>query len=297
MSDTEKLTHCKTYPGLESNLRGVHAGGYMSKPWTIAQQSDSMTPADANAVEKRELLKGTTAVSFRLNMATLKGLDATGAPDCEFAKQGVSLSTLSDLETVMEGIELEKHETALHSGASNVALLGNFAALAEKRGIDTKTLHGAVTMDPIGALVADGKLPRSLDEYYDEMAHGIAWARVNAPQLRTVMIEADTYHNGGANDVQEVAYAMSEAITYIKAMQLRNIDINSFAQHVRFHFSVGANFFMEIAKLRAAKMIWAQVVEAFCGDQAAKKINLFVSTSSFNQTTYDPYVNLLRAAS
>ncbi len=90
---------------------------------------------------------------------------------------------------------------------------------------------------------------------------------------------------------------MSEAITYIKAMQLRNIDINSFAQHVRFHFSVGANFFMEIAKLRAAKMIWAQVVEAFGGDQAAKKINLFVSTSSFTQTTYDPYVNLLRAAS
>jgi len=297
MTDTEKLTHCKTYPGLESNLRGVHAGGYMSKPWTVAQESDSMTPADANAVEKRELLKGTTAVSFRLDKATLKGLDVQDAPDDEFAKQGASLSTLSDLETVLDGIELDKHEIALHAGASNVALLGNVAALAMKRGIGTKNLNGAVTMDPIGELVADGKLPRSLDEYYDEMAHGIAWAKENAQQLRTVMIEADTYHNGGANDVQEVAYAMSEAIAYIKAMQLRNIDINSFAQHVRFHFSVGANFFMEIAKLRAAKMIWAQVVEAFGGEQAAKKINLFVSTSSFTQTTYDPYVNLLRAAS
>jgi len=297
MADTENLTHCKTYPGLESNLRGVHAGGYMSKPWTIAQQSDSMTPAETNAVEKRELLKGTTAVSFCLDTATLKGLDAQDAPDCEFAKHGVSLSTLSDLETVLEGIELDKHEIALHAGASNVALLGNVAALAEKRGIGLKTLQGAITMDPIGELVADGTLPRSLDEYYDDMAHGIAWAKENAPRLRTVMIEADTYHDGGANDVQEVAYAMSEAITYIKAMQFRNIDINSFAQHVRFHFSVGANFFMEIAKLRAAKIIWAQVVEAFAGDQAAKKINLFVSTSSFTQTTYDPYVNLLRAAS
>ncbi len=175
----------------------------MSKPWTIAQQSDSMTPADANAVEKRELLKGTTAVSFRLDKATMKGLDVQDAPDDEFAKQGASLSTLSDLETVLDGIELDKHEMALHAGASNVAMLGNIAALAEKRGVGTKNLQGAVTMDPIGELVADGKLPRSLDEYYDEMAHGIAWARANAPQLRTVMIDADTYHNGGANDVQE----------------------------------------------------------------------------------------------
>ena len=87
MSDTEKLTHCKTYPGLESNLRGVHAGGYMAKPWTIAQTIDSMTPADANAVEKRELLKGTTAVSFHLDKATLKGLDAQDASAGEFAKQ------------------------------------------------------------------------------------------------------------------------------------------------------------------------------------------------------------------
>ena len=87
MSDTEKLTHCKTYPGLESNLRGVHAGGYMAKPWTIAQTIDSMTPADAKAVEKRELLKGTTAVSFHLDKATLKGLDAQDASAGEFAKQ------------------------------------------------------------------------------------------------------------------------------------------------------------------------------------------------------------------
>ena len=296
MSDTEALTHSKTYPGLESNLRGVHAAGYMSKRWTIAQQSDAMTPTETNAVVKRELQKGTTAVSFRLDTATRKGLDAKEAADDDFAKQGLSLSTLADLATVLDGIDLERQELALHGGASNVALLGNIAALAELRGITMEKLSGAVTMDPIGELVADGKLPRSLDEYYDEMAHGIAWAEKNAPGLRTVLLAADTYHDGGANDVQEVAYTMSEAITYIKAMQLRNVDINAFARHVRFHFSIGANFFMEIAKLRAAKMIWAQVVEAFGGDQAAKKINLFVSTSTFTQTTYDPYVNLLRAA-
>lgn len=297
MPDTEKLTHCKTYPGLESNLRGVNAGGYMTKPWAIVQEIDSMTPGEINAVVKKELLKGTTAVSFRLDKATLNGRDAQDASDCEFARQGASMSTLADLETAMDGIELEKYELALHAGASNIALLGTLIALAEKRGVRLEGLCGALTMDPLGALIEEGKLPRALDEYFDEMAHGIAWAEKNAPQLRTVMIDSDSYHNGGADAVQEVAYAMSEAIVYIRALQLRNIDINSFARHVRFHFSVGANFFMEIAKLRAAKMIWSQVAEAFGGDQTAKKINLLVSTSSFTQTTYDPYVNLLRAAS
>lgn len=295
MKDTENLTHCKTYPGQESNLRGVHSAGYMSRLWTIAQECDGKTPEETNKILQRELLKGTTAISFTLDTATRKGLDATS----EVAKVGdigVSLSSLEDLEVILEGVDVSKTELALYAGASNTALLANLAAWAEKKGISLAKLHGAVAAAPIGELVRDGQLPRSLDEYYDEMAHSIMWAEKNAPQLRTVLIETDTYHEGGANDVQEIAYAMSEAVEYIRAMKLRNIDINTFAKHVRFHFSIGANFFMEIAKLRGLKIIWSQVVEAFGGDTTAKKINLFVSTSSFTQTTFDPYVNLLRAA-
>ena len=289
--DTEKLTHCRTYPGLEDKLRGVHAAGYMSRLWTIAQQSDAAMPEEANAVIKRELAKGSTAVSFILDKATRQGLDNDPS-----GEKGLSLATLQDLEKVLDGVDLEQTELALYAGASNTALLGNLAALAEKRGLTVDKLNGAVCAAPLGALATDGKLQRSLDEYYDEMAHAIAWAERKAPKLRTVMIEADTYHNGGANDLQEAAYAMSEAVAYVKAMQLRNIDVNAFARHVRFHFSIGANFFMEIAKLRAVKLLWAQIVKAFGGDEEAQKINLFVSTSAFTQTTYDPYVNLLRAA-
>lgn len=289
--DTEQLTHCRTYPGLEDKLRGVHAAGYMSRLWTIAQQSDAAMPAETNAIIKRELTKGATAISFILDKATRQGVD--NAPDGE---KGLSLATLQDLEKVLDGVDLEQTELSLYAGASNAALLGNLAALAEKRGMSADKLHGAVSAAPLGALATDGKLTRSLDEYYDEMAHAIAWAERKAPKLRTVMIEADTYHDGGANDLQEAAYAMGEAVAYMKAMQLRNIDVNTFARHVRFHFSIGANFFMEIAKLRAVKLMWAQIVRAFGGDEAAQKINLFVSTSSFTQTTYDPYVNLLRAA-
>ncbi|MDD4721929.1 MAG: methylmalonyl-CoA mutase family protein [Acidaminococcaceae bacterium] len=296
MEDTDNLTQCKTYPGQQSDVRGVHAAGYLSKLWTIAQETDGKTPQEANVIQKRELLKGSTAISFCLDTATREGLDADKASKNIVADCGVSLSTLEDLETILTGVKFDETELALYAGASNTALLGNIAALAEKKGFSTSKLHGAVAADPIGEYITDGKLPRPLDEYYDEMAHAIKWADKNAPNLRTVLIDADVYHNGGANAIQEAAYAMSEAVDYIKAMQIRGISVDAFAKHVRFHFSIGANFFMEIAKLRGVKMLWAQVMEAFEASEESKKINLFVSTSSFTQTVFDPYVNVLRAA-
>lgn len=98
----------------------------------------------------------------------------------------------------------------------------------------------------------------------------------NAPQLKTVVINTDVYHNGGANDIQEVAYAMNAAVTYMRAMERRGIDVNTFCRHLRFHFSIGANFFMEIAKLRSLKMVWAQIVKNCGGDEEAQR-SIFMS--------------------
>ncbi len=297
LCDVEDSNFRNTYPEMDSNIRGCKAGGYLSKLWTIAQATDGKTPEEANAITKRELLKGATAVAFTLDTATLEGYDADTATAELVADAGVSLSTLADLEVVLADVDIAQTELALFAGASNLALLGALNAYAQKHGIDTKKLQGAVAADPIGELIVDGKLNRPLDEYYDEMAHGIKWAEEHAPGLRTVLVDTDAYHNGGANGVQEVAYAMSEAVEYIKAMQVRGIGVDTFAKHVRFHFSVGATFFMEIAKLRCVKVAWSQVMDAYGAKEESKKINLFVSTSSFTQTVFDPYVNLLRAAS
>lgn len=296
LEDQEKITHNKTYPGMESNLRGANAGGYIHKVWTIAQECDGKTPAEANEMVKYELLKGTTAASVVLDTATRKGCDPDKADVKDVADIGVSLATVADVEKLLDGVDLEKFEIDIYAGASNIALLAAVITACEKKGLALEKLHGAITADPIGELALDGELVRPLDEYYDEMAHSIAWAEKNAPQLKTVVVNTDVYHNGGANDVQEVAYAMNEAVTYMRAMERRGIDVNTFCRHLRFHFSIGANFFMEIAKLRSLKMVWAQIVKNCGGDEEAQKINLYVSTSTFCQTKYDPYVNLLRAA-
>ena len=296
LCDLEKLSHCKTYPAQSSRLRGCLAGGYLSKLWTIAQETDGKTPPETNKIQKYELEKGATAIAFTLDTATRKGLDADSAPAGIVADKGVSLSTLKDMETVFQNLDLEKTELALFTGASNLTFLSSLIVLTSKRHSSLSSLHGAVAADPIGELITDGSLPRHLDEYLDEMAHAMAWAEQNAPKLRTVIIDTDVYHEGGASAVQEAAYGMSEAVTYVRALQKRGLDIDTIARHIRFHFSIGANFFMEIAKLRSVKILWSQIMEAFGAKPQSRSINLFVSTSSFTQTVFDPYVNLLRAA-
>ncbi len=294
LEDQERITHNKTYPGMESNLRGANAGGYIHKVWTIAQECDGKTPAEANEMVKYELLKGTTAASVVLDTATRKGYDPDKAEVKDVADIGVSLATVADVEKLLDGVDLEKFEIDIYAGASNIALLAAVITVCEKKGLALEKLHGAITVDPIGELALDGELVRPLDEYYDEMAHSIAWAEKNAPQLKTVVINTDVYHNGGANDIQEVAYAMNAAVTYMRAMERRGIDVNTFCRHLRFHFSIGANFFMEIAKLRALRVLWARIMEAFGAEEADRAVHVHGRTSAFTKTVYDPYVNLLR---
>ncbi|MCR4817493.1 MAG: acyl-CoA mutase large subunit family protein [Fretibacterium sp.] len=139
--------------------------------------------------------------------------------------------------------------------------------------------------DPLGTLLETGDLPKSLDELWDDMARS----------KDIVFIRAGTVvHNGGANAVQEVAAAMTAAIETFRALEKRGVSIGDFAKKLRFEFSQGANFFMEIAKLRAARQVWAKVAESFGGDENAQRTEIFAKTSSFTKTVYDPYVNMLR---
>lgn len=297
LEDQEGLTENHTYPGMAHNLRGAKASGYIHKPWVIAQRCDGKTISDMNHQIAFELQKGSTAISFTLDSATRKGKDAIDSAPYDVADIGISLSYVSELDEMLKGIKLGDYELDIHTGASNVHFVAALESIAKKQGLDLAKLTGMVGADPIGTLAHDGMLGRPMDEYMDEMAHVITWAEKHAPELRTVLVDADVYHNGGANGVQEIAYAMSTALYYMRAMERRGISVDVFAKHLRFHVSVGANFFMEIAKLRSIKTIWAQIVGHANGSDAAKKINLFVSTSGFTQTVFDPYVNLLRAGS
>lgn len=297
LEDQKELTHPYTYPGLADKLRGAHASGYINTPWSIAQRCDAKTISDANAMAAFELDKGSTVVSITTDSLTQQGIDPTDGTDETFIDTGVSLSTAEDVKALLKDIDVNKHEIELFGGPSAVNLISAVSIACKAAGLKSAELHGAIAADPIGSLLRFGKVNRPLDELYDDMAHTIHWAKAHAPNLKTVLVDADVYHNGGANGIQEAAYALHTALTYMRAMERRGIDVDTFCRHIRFHFSVGATFFMEIAKLRSIKMLWSQLVRHCGGDEDAQRINLYVSTSAFCQTVYDPYVNLLRAAS
>lgn len=280
-----------TLPGEIDFLRGTAPLGYIEESWSVAQSVEKTLPREANAVLRQELKDGTGAVSLVLDSGTLRCRDAETD-----GRRGLSLSTREDVKTVFEGIDTAEREFHIFAGPSAAPLLGLFAAGLEGGEKDSPLagVKGCIGADPLGMLARDGRLPASLETLYDEMARTARWAKQSAPSLKTVLVSGDMYHEGGASAVQELACAMATGTAYIRALLERGLDIESAAAQMRFSFSQGLNFFMEIAKLRAARMLWSQIIEAFGGDESAREIDIFANTSSFTTTVYDPYVNVLR---
>jgi methylmalonyl-CoA mutase len=168
-------------------------------------------------------------------------------------------------------------------------------ALARKRKKTPTALRGCVEMDPLGVLSHEGKLPHSFEGAYREMAVLTRWATERAPHLQTICVHSRAWHEVGGNAIQELAFCVATGVEYLRQMNQRGLDVNLVAPRLRFHITVGENFFTEISKLRALRMLWARVVSATGGNEQAQRLTLHVRTSRWNKTVYDPYNNLLRS--
>ena len=280
------------YPGAGEFLRGTKASGYIKESWGVSQYVDDSLPKDANHASLYEIVKGGTIHNIRLDEATRHDQDVqVGA---SVGVGGTSLSTMDDCKQLIERFNLKENPLYIETGASAAILIGMLAATVKGSKKQTADLKGLVGADPVGVWAKDGALHISLDTAFDEMAHTVVWAKEQAPELKTVLVSGDVYANGGANDVQEVAYALATAVCYVRQLVQRNIDIHTIANRMMFTFSLGANFFMEIAKLRALRVLWARIMEAFGAEEADRAVHVHGRTSAFTKTVYDPYVNLLR---
>lgn len=297
LADLEELPGIDSLPGEAPFLRGTKSAGYMASPWKIAQGTADVLPGGANKTVKHELAKGATVLNFELDKCTRRGID----PDSTLFRgdyRGLSLSTLDDADEMLDGLDYTKTPLHIYAGASAAPLLALIAARSRAHGDweNFKKALGCIGADPLGELAENGELPLPVDELYDEMALSIRWAEENAPMLKTILVRGDAYHNGGASATQETGYAMSAAAAYIRAMQIRGIEPEKTVKHIKFSFSLGTNFFMEIARLRAARTVWAQITAAFGLDEEEYgRIDIFAHTSRFTPTIYDPYVNILRS--
>jgi methylmalonyl-CoA mutase len=294
-SDVAELPQLASLPGEAPFVRGSSALGYLVRPWEVAQELPYPTAAAVNQAAREDLPRGLNALNVPLDPASLRGLDPDQAPVELVGQGGASLASSADLATLIEGIDLGSTPLRLAAGTSGLPLLGLLLAALTDHGIAPAQLRGSLSMDPLGMLAAQGELPAPLEQSYDELAALTAWAAANAPQLRTIELATHPYHNGGASAVQDLAFALATGVAYLRAMQARGLAINTVAPRVQLAVSVGAPFFIEIARLRAARLLWARVVAAFGGDEQAQKLYIHARTSAWTKTRADAHNNMLRS--
>jgi methylmalonyl-CoA mutase len=261
----EDSTNGAGYPSYSNYKRGIHALGYHSNPWKITQLISYQTVEQLRKNISEALEKGQTAISFKLTKSLLDQPE-----DLERLLSEISPKATLSIQT--EG----QQKTFLD-------LLKNHS------------VTGFVAEDPFVYLVKNGSLPFELSEYYSNWAKIIQNADENLPKVKTVLVDTTSYHNGGANAVQELAIALATGVTFIEELKTRGIEPDKLFEKIVFKFQIGANFFMELSKLRAARILWDKLGEVYDVPSEKRGMTIFAETSNFTKTLYDPHVNILRS--
>jgi len=293
--DIAGLPHVNSLPGFTPYARGATASGYLKQPWEASQEIAVSSPTAFNEAARNSLARGLNALNIVLDHATRNGQDPDWAKPGEVGLGGLSIATLDDLSRALEGIDLDTTSLFVRSGASALPFAALLIALAKRKKKSPANLRGCIEMDPIGVLAGEGRLPQSLSEAYREMSVLTRWAGTHAPSLRTICVHSRAWHEGGGSAVEELAFTLATALEYLREMDRHGLDVEQVTPRVRFAVTVGEQFFTEIAKIRALRMLWSKVVASLGGSESSQRISLHIRTSLWNKTAVDPYNNLLRA--
>ncbi|THE11252.1 methylmalonyl-CoA mutase [Bacillus timonensis] len=277
MKDVQEIPFLHDMPGEGSRVRGSKSTGYLNQSWHVSQEMDLKTPEEFNTVIKDALQNGQTMIHFTLQPQNCQG-------------EGLALHTEEDIGKAFNGISLANTPVLIDAQTDLLAFLSLINSYAK-----TDALTGTIGMDPLAILVEKGQLSMEPEAAYDQLAESVKWVMENQPKLRTILVKGEPYHNGGANAVQELAFTMGTAIEYMSELLDRGLTVDQIASRMTFSFSIGSNVYMEIAKLRAAKILWTTIIEAYGGKADSCKMYIHARTSAFTKTIYDPYVNMLRS--
>ncbi|MCK5741984.1 MAG: acyl-CoA mutase large subunit family protein, partial [Chlorobi bacterium] len=275
-ADVENLPHtANEQPGIYPYVRGCDETGYKIDAWDISQEIPCETPEEFNKSTLNALGRGQTAINLRID------------------PNSPALNSIQDFEIAFKNIDLEA--APINISADNAAAVyTQLVAYYKQNDFNLANLRGSADIDPIGRLADTGNSYCSLEDAYKRMSEAVKFAADNTPDFTTVEVNSGIYHEAGANAVQELGFAIATGTEYIKNLINNDVTIEDAAAQIKFNFKVGPNFFMEIAKFRAAKMLWAKIVKEFGGSDEDCIMNIYVKTSGTNMTGLDPYVNMLR---
>ncbi len=267
--------------------KSIFIDGKDAKNCLIVQEIININPADYNTAIINALNGGAEAISLPLNISSLYGLDRKN----DSLNNRLILHDYDDFNSNFKNIPLEECRLYLQSGFSGMAILAFLWSYIDRQGLSPNKITGSVEMDPLWILGRFGQMNAPIDRLYDEMAALVKWSDLNMPNVKTIGVNASYLHESGASAVQELAFALSTAAEYIRALLERKVSIKDIVRHFSFSVSVGSDFFMDIAKLRAFRLLWANLIEAFAG---SGEMEINCRTSEREKINTEPHTNIIR---
>ena len=297
-ADTDGLAHMGGVPGVAPFTRGVRATMYAGRPWTIRQYAGFSTAEESNAFYRKALAAGQQGVSVAFDLATHRGYDSDHPRvEGDVGKAGVAIDSVEDMKLLFDGIPLEKVSVSMTMNGAVIPILASFIVTGEEQGVPRAALSGTIQNDILKEFMVRNTYVYPPEPSMRIIADIIEYTSAEMPKFNSISISGYHMQEAGANLVQELAYTLADGREYVRIAIARGMDVDAFASRLSFFFAIGMNFFMEAAKLRAARLLWHRIMTEF----GAKKpgslmLRTHCQTSGVSLQEQDPYNNVVRTA-
>jgi len=296
--DAADLPHMGSVPGVGPFTRGVKATMYAGRPWTIRQYAGFSTAEESNAFYRKALAAGQQGVSVAFDLATHRGYDSDHPRVVgDVGKAGVAIDSVEDMKILFDGIPLDKVSVSMTMNGAVIPILANFIVVGEEQGHDKSLLSGTIQNDILKEFMVRNTYIYPPEPSMRIISDIIEYTSNEMPKFNSISISGYHMQEAGANLVQELAYTLADGREYVRAAIQAGMDVDKFAGRLSFFFAIGMNFFMEIAKLRAARTLWHRVMTEFgAQDERSKMLRTHCQTSGVSLQEQDPYNNVVRTA-
>lgn len=295
--DLAHIEHHRTFPGIFPFVRGPYATMYTNRPWTIRQYAGFSTAEESNAFYKKALAQGQTGLSIAFDLATHRGYDSDHPRVVgDVGKAGVAIDTVEDMKILFDGIDLGKVSVSMTMNGAVLPILAMYIVAAEEQGVEQSRLSGTIQNDILKEFLVRNTYIYPPEPSMRIVADIIAYTSQHMPKFNSISISGYHIHEAGATAVQELAFTLADGLEYVRAALSRGLDIDQFAPRLSFFFGIGMNFFMEIAKLRAARLLWAELIKERYSPKkpASMMLRTHCQTSGWSLAAHDPYNNIVR---
>jgi methylmalonyl-CoA mutase len=297
-ADLEGLPHVGAVPGFAPFTRGPRATMYAGRPWTIRQYAGFSTAEESNAFYRKALAAGQQGVSVAFDLATHRGYDSDHERvEGDVGKAGVAIDSVEDMKILFDGIPLGEVSVSMTMNGAVIPILASFIVAGEEQGVDRAKLSGTIQNDILKEFMVRNTYIYPPEPSMRIVSDIIEFTSTDMPRFNSISISGYHMQEAGANLVQELAFTLADGREYVRAALERGLDVDAFAGRLSFFFAIGMNFFMEAAKLRAARFLWHRIMSEFEPKNAGSlMLRTHCQTSGVSLQEQDPYNNIVRTA-